>query len=109
MGDTVITDVKPDNRQQPTYKDELEAYYYGLQNEFFSKRKRLSTPDYQGRVILISAEKESSYRIANEQEWTAHNTHINIIPVNDTHQGLFENAEHFDVYLSLIENMSAQK
>ena len=109
MGDTVITDVKPDNRQQPTFKDELEAYYYELQNEFFSKRKRLSVPDYQGRVILISAEKESPYRIANEQKWTARNTHINIIPVNDTHQGLYETAEHYDEYLSLIENMSAQK
>lgn len=89
----------------------MEAYYYELQNEFFSKRERLSVPYYQGSVILISAEKETetSFRIANEQEWTAHNTHINIIPVNDTHQGLFENAEHFDEYLSLIENTSAQK
>jgi len=103
MGDTVITNVKPDNRQQPAYKDELEAYYRELQNEFFSKRERLSVPDYQGRVILISAEKESPYRSANEQEWKTHNPRIDIIPYNDTHQGLFENAEHFDEYLSLIE------
>ena len=77
-----------------------------MQTEFFSKRERLSVPDYQGKVILISAEKESPYRIANEKEWVAHNPRINIIPVNDTHHGLSENVEHYDGYLSLIENMS---
>lgn len=106
MGDTVITDK---NLLQPVYENEMDAYYYGLQSEFFSKRKRLFVPDYPGPVILISAGKEAPYRSANEQEWKARNTHINIVPVNDTHRGLFLNAEHYDQYLSLIGELPAQK
>ncbi|MCQ2117368.1 MAG: AMP-binding protein, partial [Bacteroidales bacterium] len=110
MGDTVITDVKSDNQlQKPAYENEMEAYYCKLDIEFFSERERLSVPDYQGRVILISAEKETPHRSSNEQEWKAHNPRINIIPVNDNHDGLFKNAEHYDEYLSLIENKLAQK
>ena len=77
----------------------------------FVQKSDTIVPDYQGRVILISAEKEkeSSFRIANEQEWEDRSTHIKIIPVGDTHQGLYENAEHYDEYLSIIEKMSAQK
>lgn len=39
---------------------------------------------------------------SNEDEWKKLNPHIVIVPIDDTHQGLYEKADHYGRYIKLI-------
>ena len=102
MGDTLITSLSSTNKVKN--KDAYEEYYFQLQGEFFERLGTLPLQSYCGRVTLVSAVGDDAPRDANEQKWTGITHNIEIIQVKDTHNGLFENAEHYTKYKSLIES-----
>ena len=101
MGDTVITSLS--SKHRVAYEDAYEVYYYQLQGEFFKKLGTLPWQSYNGRVTLVSAVGDDASRDANKQKWREIVNDIEILHVDDTHQGLYENAEHYTKYKSLIE------
>jgi len=104
MGDTRI-ELKEDADFIKQLDDINEKIIYTFQKEYFRGLIRLSIPEYNGKVVLFSAVQEEG-ALENEDKWRDTLHTINIIQVEDTHNGLYHNDINYPKYLQSINELN---
>ena len=75
------------------------------------ERNKPAWSSYSGHVILLNAlqcEEHSQAKVENLQGWKALKPDIEIIDINQTHDGLYEDVSLFPYYMSLVRNVARQ-